>query len=157
MIIVNTGGSLDCYWNVEDRTEYKNEYIDGQIISRVATSIRHVKIAQSLAMDLWSREDVPWHVLTGLRMKVEQTGAYVWPDVMVYEKPGRFEVRRPLDDEMLLDPVLIVEVYSPLTEGVTLTTGKSSASVSLSSSVPRGPWIFRSTSSQSVSHAPSSM
>jgi Uma2 family endonuclease len=118
MIIVNTGGSLDWYWDVEDRTEYRNEYIDGQIVSRIGTSIRHVEIAQQLAMDLWSREDVPWHVLTGLRMKVEQTGAYVWPDVMVYEDPGRFEIRRPNDDEMLLDPVLIVEVYSPLTEAL---------------------------------------
>jgi Uma2 family endonuclease len=118
MIIVNTGGSLDCYWNVEDRTEYKNEYIDGQLISRVGTAVRHMRAAQNLAMYLWSRDDVPWHVLTGLRMKVEQTGAYVWPDVMVYEEPGRFEVRRPHDDEMLLDPVLIVEVYSPLTEAL---------------------------------------
>lgn len=118
MIIVNTGGSLDCYWNVEDRTEYKNEYIDGQIISRVGTSLRHVEIAQHLAMDLWRRENVPWHVLTSIRMKVEETGAYVWPDIMVYDKPGRFEVRRPHDDEMLLDPMLIVEVYSPLTEAL---------------------------------------
>lgn len=118
MIIVNTGGSLDCYWNVEDRTEYKNEYIDGQIISRIGTSVRHVAIAQHLAMDLWRRKDVPWHVLTSVRMKVEETGTYVWPDVMVYQKPGRFEVRRPHDDEMLLDPVLIVEVYSPLTEAL---------------------------------------
>lgn len=118
MIIVNTGGSLDCYWNIEDRTEYKNEYIEGQIISRIGTSVRHIEIAQHLAMDLWSREGVPWHVLTGLRMKVEQTGAYVWPDVVVYEEPGCFEVRRPHDDEILLDPVLIVEVYSPLTEAL---------------------------------------
>jgi Uma2 family endonuclease len=118
MIIVNTGGSLECYWAIEDRTEYKNEYIDGQIISRIGTAVRHMRAAQNLAMDLWGRDDVPWRVLTGLRMKVEQTGAYVWPDVMVYEKPGRFEVRRPHDDEMLLDPVLIVEVYSPLTEAL---------------------------------------
>lgn len=118
MIIVNTGSSLDCYWNVEDRTEYKNEYIDGQIISRIGTSVRHMRIAHNLATDLWDHDDVPWHVLSGIRMKVEQTGAYVWPDVMVYEKPGRFEVRRPHDDEMLLDPVLLAEVYSPLTEAL---------------------------------------
>lgn len=103
---------------VEDRTEYKNEYIDGQIISRVGTALRHMRAAMNLAMYLWAREDVPWHVLTGLRMKVEQTGAYVWPDVTVYENPGRFEVRRPHDDEILLDPVLIVEVCSPLTEAL---------------------------------------
>jgi Uma2 family endonuclease len=118
MIIVNTGSSLEWYWDVEDRTEYKNEYIEGQIISRIGTSVRHMRIAQNLAMDLWKREDVPWHVLNGIRMKVEATGAYVWPDVMVYEEPGRFEDRRPHDDEMLLDPILLVEVYSPLTEAL---------------------------------------
>jgi Uma2 family endonuclease len=118
MIIVNTGNSINWYWDVEDRTEYKNEYIDGQIISRIGTSIRHMTLTQNFAIDLWEREDVPWHVLTGLRMKVEQTGAYVWPDVVVYEEPGRFEVRRAHDDEMLLDPVLIVEVYSSLTEAL---------------------------------------
>lgn len=118
MIIVNTGSSLDWYWDVEDRTEYKNEYIDGQIISRIGTSVRHMRIAQNLAMDLWERENVPWHVLNGIRMKVEATGVYVWPDVMVYEAPGRFEERRPHDDEMLLDPILLFEVYSPLTEAL---------------------------------------
>ena len=118
MIIVNTGSSLEWYWDVEDRTEYKNEYIDGQIISRIGTSVRHMRIALNLAIDLWEREDVPWHVLNGIRMKVEATGAYVWPDVMVYEEPGRFEERRPHDDEMLLDPILLVEVYSPLTEAL---------------------------------------
>jgi hypothetical protein len=50
MIIVNTCGSLDCYWAVEDRTEYKNEYIEGQIISRIGTPLRHIKVAQNLAM-----------------------------------------------------------------------------------------------------------
>jgi Uma2 family endonuclease len=118
MIIVNTGGSIGCYWDVEDRTEYKNEFIDGQIVSRVGTTVRHMRTAHNLATNLWGRDGVSWHVLTGLRMKVEQTGAYVWPDVMVYEEPGCFEVRRPHDDEMLLDPVLIVEVYSPLTEAL---------------------------------------
>ena len=118
MIIVNTGASLKYYWDVEDRTEYKNEYIDGQIVSRIGTCVRHVQVAQHLAMDLWTREHVPWHVLTGLRMKVEHSGAYVWPDVTVYDKPGRFEVRQPHGDETLLDPILIVEVYSPLTEAL---------------------------------------
>lgn len=117
MIIVSTGGSLDCYWAVEERTEYKNEYIDGQIISRIATNLRHIQIAQHLAMDLWHREGVPWSILTSLRMKVEKTGAYVWPDIMVYQKPGRFEPRGT-DDELLLDPILLVEVYSPLTEAL---------------------------------------
>lgn len=118
MIIVNTGGSLGCYWDVEDRTEYKNEYIDGQIISRIGTALRHVEIAQHLAMNLWHRKGVRWRVLTSLRMKVEHTGAYVWPDIMVFEEPGRFEPRRPGDDESLLDPILIVEVFSPLTEAL---------------------------------------
>jgi Uma2 family endonuclease len=118
MIIVNTGGSLNCYWAVEDRTEYKNEYIDGQIISRIATCVRHIQVAQNLAMDLRERESGNWSVLMGLRMKVESTGAYVWPDITVYEEPGRFEVRRPANDESLLDPILIIEVFSPLTEAL---------------------------------------
>jgi Uma2 family endonuclease len=119
MIIVNTGGSLDRYWDVEDRTEYKNEYIEGQIISRIATPLRHIKVAQNLAMALHEREEADrWRMLYGLRTKVELTNAYVWPDVTVYEVPGRTEVRQPHGDETLLDPILIIEVFSPLTESL---------------------------------------
>lgn len=119
MIIVNPGGSLDGYWEVEDRTEYKNEYIDGQIISRISTPLRHVEVAQNLAMALHGREDGrSWRMLYGLRTKVEPTNAYVWPDVTVFQMPGRVETRQPHGDETLLDPVLIIEVFSPLTESL---------------------------------------
>jgi Uma2 family endonuclease len=119
MIIVNNGCSLEHYWDVEDRTEYKNEYIDGQIISRIGTCVRHVEIGQNLGMDLYTRsEHLGWCAFMGMRLKVEQTGAYVWPDVMVYDLPGRFEVRRPNDDESLIGPSILIEVFSPLTESL---------------------------------------
>lgn len=119
MIIVNTGGTLDCYWDIEDRTEYKNEYIEGQIISRISTPSRHIKVVQNLAMALRKREeDKSWRMLYSFRTKVEMTHAYVWPDVTVFQMPGRTEVRQPHGDETLLDPILIIEVFSPMTEGL---------------------------------------
>lgn len=119
MIIVNEGCSIEHYWAVEDRTEYRNEFIEGQILSRIGTSLRHGKLVQNLAIGLRNREaGGDWSVLMGLRVKVEGTGAYVWPDVTAYEEPGRFEARRPGDDESLLDPVLVIEVFSPQTEGL---------------------------------------
>lgn len=118
-IIVNESCSIQHYWDVEDRTEYRNEFIEGQIISRIGTSVRHGDLMGNLAVGLRNREaDSNWRVLMGLRTKVERTGAYVWPDVTVYEEPGRFESRRRGDDESLLDSILMIEVFSALTEAL---------------------------------------
>jgi Uma2 family endonuclease len=72
-----------------------------------------------VAIALRNRQaDDDWRVLTGLRTKIRHSGAYVYPDVTVYEAPGDFGVRRRGDDETLLDPILIVEVFSSLTEAL---------------------------------------
>jgi hypothetical protein len=41
MIIINEGCTIDHYWRVEARTEYKNEFIEGQIISHIGSGFRH--------------------------------------------------------------------------------------------------------------------
>lgn len=115
MIIVNEGCSIDRYWDLEDRTEYRNEYIEGQVISQIGMGLRHGKIVQNLLIGLMNRQaDQNWQVLFAFRTKVERTGAYVWPDIVVFEDSSRFEPRRP-GDESLLDPVVLVEVVIPLT------------------------------------------
>src|SRR5688500_11429809 len=90
MIEVKNGCSLEEYWRIEESTEYKNEFIDGQVISRIGTPVPDVEIVQNVAFTLHgerSRTDT-WDLLIGMRMKVERTGEYVWPDIMFYTKPG---------------------------------------------------------------------
>jgi Uma2 family endonuclease len=117
MIIINEGCTIDHYWRVEARTEYKNKFIEGQIISHIGMGFRHSDIKMNLYTGLRKRES-NWRVLAGFRMKVESPGAYLWPDVSVFERPGQFEPCGTGDGETLLNPTLVAEVVTPLTEAL---------------------------------------
>jgi Uma2 family endonuclease len=116
-MIIATCGSLNDYWHVERRTEYKNEYIDGQVISRISVSGDHSRITMNLGLALRERAlGQGWREMLGFRVIVRQTGAHVWPDACVFEGDGEFEIHQQGDDESLLNPVFIAEVFSPDTE-----------------------------------------
>lgn len=116
-MIIATCGSLADYWHVERRTEYRNEYIDGQVISRISVGVDHSRITMNLGLAL--RERAPgsgWQEFVGFRVIVRETGAHVWPDACVVEGDGAFVVHQQDHDESLVNPVLIAEVFSPDTE-----------------------------------------
>lgn len=76
MHIVNSGGSLRSYWALEDQTDYKNEYIEGQIVSRMDTCSRHSEIVQNIGVELRHRErERGWSMLLGIRVKIQTSGA----------------------------------------------------------------------------------
>ena len=116
-MIIATCGSLADYWDTERRTEYRNEHVDGQVISRISVNANHRRITRNLGLALrecsLGRE---WREMLGFRVIVRETGAHVWPDACAYEGEGEFQVHQQDDDESLLNPVLIVEVFSPETE-----------------------------------------
>lgn len=103
------------YLALERSSETKHEYFKGEIFAMSGASSRHVLIVTNLVTGLWSQlRQGPCRVFsTDLRVKVDPTGLYTYPDVIVICDAPEFS-----DDQKdtLLNPVLIIEVLSDSTK-----------------------------------------
>jgi Uma2 family endonuclease len=103
------------YLALERSSEYKSEYLHGQMVAMTGASRKHVLIALNLATGLRRQlEGRPCEVYaTDMRVRAPTTGLYTYPDIAVVCGEPQFE-----DDheDTLLNPVLIVEVLSSSTE-----------------------------------------
>lgn len=103
------------YLALERSSETKHEYFNGEIFAMGGASSRHVLIVTNLVVELGTQlKSGPCLVYsTDLRVKVDPTGLYTYPDVVVICDAPQF------DDEQkdtLLNPVLIIEVLSDSTK-----------------------------------------
>ena len=105
----------EAYLASERRAKYKSEYIHGEVLAMSGASRAHnlitVDITTELNIQLRRRG---CEVYSGdMRVRTSATGSYFYPDVVVVCDKPRFE-----DNvfDILLNPVLIVEVLSPSTE-----------------------------------------
>lgn len=104
------------YLDIDRKSEYKNEYFDGEIFAMTGASRRHnlisVNVATALNNQLINRECEVY--ASDMRVKVDSTGLYTYPDVVVACGAPRFE-----DSEVdtLMNPIVIIEVLSKTTEG----------------------------------------
>ena len=103
------------YLALERSAEYKNEYVDGEMVAMTGASRKHVLIALNLAAGLKRQlRQSPCEVYaTDMRVQVHATGLYTYPDIAVVCGEPRFEDEY---EDTLLNPTLIVEVLSPSTE-----------------------------------------
>jgi len=103
------------YLRLERQSEYKSEYVNGQIFAMTGASRKHNLITTSISSSLHTQlKGRPWEVYAvDMRVKVRATGLYTYPDVAVACGEPEFE-----DDfiDTLLNPTLLVEVLSPSTE-----------------------------------------
>ncbi len=105
----------DEYLVFERASEEKHEYIDGEIILMAGASRRHniisVKTSRLLDQQL---DETDYEVYAGdMRVKIEATGRYVYPDVIVVEDSPALEDSQ---FDTLLNPKVIIEILSPSTE-----------------------------------------
>jgi Uma2 family endonuclease len=104
------------YLRRERLAETKSEYVDGMLVAMSGATRRHALISTNIGGQLNRLlEDGPCEVYTqDLRVRIEESGMYAYPDVVVACDPPEFQ-----DDEfdVLLNPTLIVEVLSESTEG----------------------------------------
>jgi Uma2 family endonuclease len=114
-VVAQTYLTPEDYLAFERKATTRHEYLNGQIVAMSGASFAHnfitVNIATHLNIQLMDGE---CRVATSdMRVKVTQTGSYVYPDVVVVCGEPRAE-----DDtfDTLLNPTLIVEVLSPSTE-----------------------------------------
>lgn len=103
------------YLSFERGSQEKHEFFQGEIFAMVGASERHNLIVSNLVRELGNLlKGKPCKVYpSDMRVKVEATGLYTYPDVSVVCRDAELE-----DDkrDTLLNPLLIVEVLSKSTE-----------------------------------------
>ena len=106
--------SVEEYFQLEEMSETKHEYYNGQIFDMVGASRNHDFITGNIYLSLRRRLDgTPCDVYTSdMRVLVKPNGLYTYPDVSVVCGEPEF-IHRQTDT--LLNPTLIVEVLSPST------------------------------------------
>ncbi|HEV2762724.1 MAG TPA: Uma2 family endonuclease [Pyrinomonadaceae bacterium] len=103
------------YLAIERQAEFRSEYFAGEMFAMVGASLRHNRIVTNLVarLDEQLREG-PCNVYsTDLRVKVQNTGLYTYPDVVV--TCGEAKLADAWNDT-LLNPLVIIEVLSDSTE-----------------------------------------
>lgn len=100
---------------IPDAETVRNEYIKGKLIPMSGASYAHNIITINISTDLHIQLKGSGFVTFANEMRVSspQTSSYFYPDVGVVCDEPRFE-----DDvfDILLNPVVIIEVLSPSTE-----------------------------------------
>ena len=103
------------YLAKERKAEYKSEYYRGEMFAMAGASWEHTLIKDNTAYEARKQlVDSPCRVLTSdLRVKVDASGLYTYPDIIIVCDEPRFE------DQMfdtLLNPRVLMEVLSDSTE-----------------------------------------
>ncbi len=107
-----TGGQ---YLALEREADYKSEFINGQIFAMSGASREHNLISLNLASTLHAQlRGKPCEAyISDMRVKVDPTGMYTYPDVVAVCGEPHFEDSRV---DTLVNPTVIIEVLSPSTE-----------------------------------------
>lgn len=101
--------SLDEYFDVEEMSEVRHEYFDGEIFAMSGGTLDHNQIAQNVASALRNERCRPY--LADVRVSTP-AGLYTYPDVLVIcGAPAYTSDRYPT----LTNPVVIAEVLSSST------------------------------------------
>ena len=103
------------YLTFERKAEYKNEYIDGEVIAMTGASRRHnlitINLGREISQQLKGRACEAY--ASDMRVRIPSKRMYTYPDVVVICDEPQFE-----DDylDTLLNPTVIIEVLSVSTE-----------------------------------------
>ena len=103
------------YLALENEAETKSELFNGQIYAMAGATPTHVRISgnvyHAIRTQLRGKPCEPFN--SDLRVRVNETGAFVYPDVTVACPPLTFAED---DANSLTNPVVVIEVLSPSTE-----------------------------------------
>jgi Uma2 family endonuclease len=103
------------YLELEEFSEFKNEYIDGQIIPMAGGSTNHNRLALnfSSALNFAFRQQDYEVFMSDVRLWIPARRIYTYPDVMIIAGEPKY-----LDDrtDTIINPVVIIEVLSKSTQ-----------------------------------------
>ena len=103
------------YLELERKAEIKSEYLCGRMYARSGASRRHSLIGGNLHREISSQfrnRNCEVHA-ADMRVKVNPSGMYTYPDVVAVCGEARFEDEHV---DTLLNPTVIIEVLSDSTE-----------------------------------------
>lgn len=103
------------YLALEAVAEIRHEYIGGDIIGMAGAELDHNQIAQNIKLALgMALRERPCRILgSDQRVKVETTGEYFYPDILVTCLKPQLVGPSP---RSLVNPQVLIEVLSPSTE-----------------------------------------
>jgi Uma2 family endonuclease len=104
------------YLALERAAAYKSEYYNGEIFAMAGASRRHVLIVTNLVIELGTqlrKRDCELYS-ADMRLKVNPTGLYTYPDVIVVCGEPQFSDEQK---DTLINPNVIIEVLSESTQG----------------------------------------
>jgi Uma2 family endonuclease len=103
------------YLAMEEASDVRNELMNGTVLAMSGNALPHVIIVRNLIFELTGQlRGKSCTVLSNeMKVKVELTGDYFYPDIVGYCGTGTFETETQVT---LLNPTLLIEVLSPSTE-----------------------------------------
>src|SRR5258708_5035436 len=115
--------SPDEYLAAERVAEEKSEYFDGRVVAMAGARRPHNRLATNISRALGNRLDERGFEVFQSDMKgmAAARSPYSYPDVVVAGDHGEYEGvegQGDIDGDILLNPVLIVEILSKSTEAV---------------------------------------
>jgi Uma2 family endonuclease len=104
------------YLDLEIDADYRSEYLNGEIYAMSGASIEHGIIISNLITELRpALRGGPCRIVANdLRVKVDETDLYTYPDLVVVCGEQEYEIKRR--GMSLLNPTLLIEVLSGSTE-----------------------------------------
>jgi Uma2 family endonuclease len=108
--------TLEEYLKLEKNAEQRYEYFDGEVVAMGGASLNHNRITRNIIRSLENAlAEQGCEVLPAdMRVKVPKAFPYRYPDAVVV--CGEPIIEEMHGQEMLVNPILIVEVLSPTTE-----------------------------------------
>ena len=97
------------YLASERAAEFKSEFLNGEIFAMSGGTMRHARLQGNVYGELCIclRGSSCQPFTSDFRVKVAATGMYTYPDISVVRG-------KPTNDDILLNPAVIVEVISPV-------------------------------------------
>ncbi len=110
--------TLEEYLRLEQKADYKSEYLNGRVYATPGADESHVTIANNLIIDIGSgfrarRRDCRIFG-SDMRVMIEATGLLTYPDISVACSNIRYVTNMRADT--LLNPMLLVEILSDSTQ-----------------------------------------
>lgn len=105
------------YLTLEDRAEVRNEYYYGEVIAMAGASWNHARIMSNLVKEFTAQmAGGPCEIVfNDVRVQAESESVYYYPDIVGLCQEPRFS---SLNNQVLVNPELIIEVISPGTEKI---------------------------------------
>lgn len=104
----------EAYWETENRSDVRHEYVNGMIVAMAGATPRHNILVANMASGMNARLGGKCRAVTSdQRLHIPATGIYTYPDVVLICGEWKLHAK---DRATVLNPSLLVEVLSPATE-----------------------------------------